>query len=107
MISLKSVGQMCRIGGLLFVVLSAGAAATRARAQTITLLASFNETDGQIPGLGNLIVDARGNLFGTTIYGGADGYGTVFEIPKTSRGYASTPILLASFNGANGAYPWS
>lgn len=36
-------------------------------------------TDGAYPEA-NLIMDAKGNLFGTTVYGGADAEGTVFEI---------------------------
>ena len=32
---------------------------------------------------GGLIADAAGDLFGTTVAGGADGDGTVFEIAKT------------------------
>lgn len=35
--------------------------------------------DGQFP-VGNLIFDASGNLYGTTLGGGAYAYGTVFEI---------------------------
>ena len=62
-----------------------------------------------------LIADANGDLFGTSLVGGAndDGAvfgttdsgganddGTVFEILKTAAGYASTPITLVNFNGA-------
>jgi uncharacterized repeat protein (TIGR03803 family) len=47
----------------------------------ITLL-SFNGTDGADPG-GSLIMDANGDLFGTTFAGGANGFGTVFGIAKT------------------------
>jgi len=54
---------------------------------------------------GNLIFDANGNLFGVTQRGGANNDGAVFEIAKTGSGYASTPITLASFSGANGADP--
>jgi uncharacterized repeat protein (TIGR03803 family) len=67
------------------------------------VLASFNGTNGFNPYAG-LIVDAAGDLFGTTQRGGAGGYGAVFELAKTSSGYAA-PTVLASFNGANGAYP--
>jgi hypothetical protein len=54
---------------------------------------------------GNLIADAHGDLFGTTLVGGTNGVGKVFEIGKTAHGYASTPTTLVSFNGTNGAYP--
>jgi uncharacterized repeat protein (TIGR03803 family) len=71
---------------------------------TFTTLVSFNGADGSDPQAG-LIMDARGDLFGTTAMGGANGAGTVFEIAKTSTGYAGTPITLASFNGSNGDSP--
>jgi hypothetical protein len=73
---------------------------------TPIVLVSFNNTNGANP-YGGLISDAAGDLFGTTTGGGgANGYGTVFEIPKTSTGYGA-PITLVSFNGANGADPYS
>ena len=68
------------------------------------MLASFNGADGAYADSG-LIMDAAGNLFGTTAGGGANDDGTVFEIVKTGAGYASTPIVLASFDGANGIGP--
>ena len=74
-------------------------------ANTPTTLVSFNGANGANPYAG-VIADANGNLFGTTIGGGAGGYGTVFEIPMTAGGYASTPTTLVSFNGANGVYPY-
>jgi len=46
---------------------------------TLTLLHSFTGTDGDYP-IGGLILDANGNLYGTTVYGGSDGYGTVFKL---------------------------
>ena len=55
--------------------------------------------------LAGLIADAHGDLFGTTYGGGANGYGTVFEIAKTAHGYASTPTTLVNFNYANGGTP--
>jgi uncharacterized repeat protein (TIGR03803 family) len=74
-------------------------------ASTPTTLVTFNDSDGEAP-LGNLVADAAGDLFGTTYGGGGNGgYGTVFEISKTSSGYASTPITLLSFNSTDGAYP--
>ena len=74
-------------------------------ASTPTTLVSFNGFDGALPSAG-LIVDANGNLFGTTSQGGATfggptslGYGTVFEIAKTVRGYAKTPHHLIRASG--------
>jgi uncharacterized repeat protein (TIGR03803 family) len=60
-------------------------------------LANFTgAAGGSHPG-GHLLVDASGNLFGTTLSGGANNAGTVFEIQKTGGGYAATPITLTSF----------
>jgi uncharacterized repeat protein (TIGR03803 family) len=55
----------------------------------------FNYTNGFDPA-GGLVLDAAGNLFGTTYSGGAYDQGTVFEIPKTSIGYASVPARSAA-----------
>jgi uncharacterized repeat protein (TIGR03803 family) len=46
---------------------------------------------------GTLLVDASGNLFGTTLSGGANNAGTVFELQKTGGGYATAPTILTSF----------
>ena len=64
----------------------------------ITILASFNYSNGSHPFAG-LVEDRHGNLFGTTSQGGAYGYGTVFEVVAGS----GTITTLASCNYANGA----
>jgi uncharacterized repeat protein (TIGR03803 family) len=46
---------------------------------TEKLLRSFNGTDGS-HSYGSLLIDASGDLYGTTLEGGAHGYGLVFEI---------------------------
>jgi len=48
---------------------------------TMTILHSFawNGTDGILP-FGGLVRDSAGKLYGTTSWGGTDGYGTVFKI---------------------------
>jgi uncharacterized repeat protein (TIGR03803 family) len=65
-----------------------------------TVLAEFGSSLGELPSAG-LVVDSAGNLYGTTIYGGAYGYGTVFELPATGG-----EVVLYNFTGgADGAYP--
>jgi uncharacterized repeat protein (TIGR03803 family) len=66
-----------------------------------TTLANFagGAAGGAHPG-GRLLVDASGNLFGTTASGGANNAGTVFEIEKIGGGYAATPITLSSFSAS-------
>ena len=68
-------------------------------------LVNFDGMDGIAP-RGNLIADAAGDLFGTTIGGGSSNDGTAFEIVRNNGTYASAPTILADFNGANGANPY-
>jgi hypothetical protein len=73
-------------------------------ASTATTLASFAAADGQLT-LNHpktLIVDANGDLFGTTDPSSQNSGGVVFEIVKTSIGYDSTPAIVVNFNGATG-----
>jgi len=67
--------------------------------------------DGAVPGSG-LVADARGNLYGTTTYGGQGahcgnvqiGCGTVFRLVHTPSGWNET--ILHIFTGASdGSYP--
>ena len=87
--------------GDLFGTTSFGVGTVFEIAKTSTGYAStpttFDFSSGARPVAG-LIADANGDLFGTTQVGGADGFGTVFEILKTAAGYASTPTTLVSFN---------
>jgi hypothetical protein len=74
-------------------------------ATTPTTLVSFSFNGSSGSGLAaELVLDAQGNLFGTTYYGGLS-FGTVFKIAKTASGYATTPTTLVSFDGNNGAFP--
>lgn len=60
--------------------------------------------DGQLP-FGGLVIDGKGNLYGTTTEGGAHSFGTVFEVAKSAKGWIET--VLHSFAGgrSDGAYP--
>ena len=71
---------------------------------SLTTLVSFNNADGN-RAFGSLILDADGNLFGTTEGGGSGDDGTAFEIPKTATGYASTPNTLVYFGNPAGYSP--
>jgi len=67
------------------------------------MLYSFTATagDGALPYAG-LVLDAQGNLYGTTCCGGTYGYGTVFKLDTTGK-----ETVLHSFpaTGGDGAYP--
>jgi uncharacterized repeat protein (TIGR03803 family) len=67
---------------------------------TETILWSFgNSPDGAWPH-GDLVLDKKGNLYGTTSAGGTYGYGTVFKLTHTKKGWTET--ILYSFNPFNG-----
>jgi uncharacterized delta-60 repeat protein len=67
---------------------------------TIASIASFNGADGKTPE-GALVLDSNGNLFGTTVNGGANQAGAVFEVPRG----ATTINLVASFGVSTGSNP--
>jgi uncharacterized repeat protein (TIGR03803 family) len=46
---------------------------------TFTTLHTFSQSDGEFP-QGPIVIDKKGNLYGTTIKGGLYGYGVVWEI---------------------------
>lgn len=70
--------------------------------------------DGSVAG-GGIVVDASGNLFGTTLQGGNttvdclqfghSGCGTVFELTPPSGGGNWTKSIVHTFAGTDGAYP--
>jgi uncharacterized repeat protein (TIGR03803 family) len=66
-----------------------------------TVLHSFgNGIDGKTP-LAGLVRDAAGNFYGTTVTGGADGFGTVYRLSSDGQ-----ETLLYSFaDGNDGAQP--
>jgi uncharacterized repeat protein (TIGR03803 family) len=67
---------------------------------TYTKLHTFTGNDGANP-TGRLIRDKAGNLYGTTILGGANGnYGTVFKY-----GVDKSFTVLHAFNGTDGSGP--
>jgi uncharacterized repeat protein (TIGR03803 family) len=76
---------------------------TCAAAPALQTIASFNNTNGSGPD-GDLLRDNAGNLYGTTVYGGASGKGTVFKLTAANN-YAVT--TLVSFTAATGYEPHS
>ncbi len=66
------------------------------------------EKTGENPG-GGVLLDASGNIYSTTMYGGGiecqGGCGTVFELVASGDTYKYK--LLWSFNGTDGAAPYS
>ena len=60
-------------------------------------------TEVYVQGLGGLLSDSAGNLYGTTFSGGSGGFGTVFQLSGTDH---QTLTTLVNFDGSNGANPY-
>ncbi|HUB26577.1 MAG TPA: choice-of-anchor tandem repeat GloVer-containing protein [Tepidisphaeraceae bacterium] len=100
-------GVIANSSGALFGVVEAASGASdgaifelAAGSSTPTILATFNGSNGEDPNYG-LVMDSKGDLFGTTETGGSDDYGTVFELPAGS----STIQDIVSFTYSNGYGP--
>jgi uncharacterized repeat protein (TIGR03803 family) len=74
---------------------------------TYTVLYSFTgKADGYDPS-SSVIFDAAGNLYGTTIEGGAFGDGTVFELSPNPDGTWTETVLYSFQGGLDGSFPSS
>ena len=60
-------------------------------------------SDGNMP-QASLIFDQAGNLYATTLYGGAQNFGTVFQLTPNQNG-GWTEHVLHAFLDKPGAYP--
>ncbi len=95
-----NVGGTAGGGGTVFELTKSGSSYSAP-----TAIASFSYTGGSgSQALSGLTIDAAGNLFGTTYYGGTSGKGTVYEIAKSGGSYGSI-TTLANFNTTNGSGP--
>jgi uncharacterized repeat protein (TIGR03803 family) len=70
------------------------------------VLYSFNGNagDGAFP-IGGLTFDSAGNLYGTTVLGGAFNEGTVFELSPASHGNWTETLLYSFGTGTDGQRP--
>lgn len=105
----------CSFKSLLVVGLASLVASAAAQTLNFNLLHTFtNSPDGALPGDGYSygvppLLDSKGNLFGTTTWGGAancvqeTGCGTVYRINK--RGNYS--VLYSFTGGSDGSNPWA
>jgi uncharacterized repeat protein (TIGR03803 family) len=64
----------------------------------------FNYLNGTGFGTG-LTVDASGNIWGTSPFGGAYGYGNVFELTRNATGEWTETVLYSFTNGSDGGIP--
>ncbi len=69
---------------------------------SLSLLHIFSGWDGSVP-WGSVARDIAGNLYGTTLFGGTGGLGTVFRLDASAPHALTT---LYSFQGEDGGYPY-
>jgi len=73
---------------------------------TETLLYAFRgNPDGATPRAG-LVFDTSGNLYGTTLSGGSNGDGTVFQLSMQQSGIWTETVLF-NFDGTHGSSPYA
>ncbi len=74
---------------------------------TETVLHAFTGgADGAYPLGSPVIFDGQGNLYGTAVEGGANGFGVVFELSPARKGWNET-VLYNFASGAGGVYPFN
>jgi uncharacterized repeat protein (TIGR03803 family) len=62
-------------------------------------------SDGSVPSeYGSLTMDASGNIYGATYYGGANNFGTVFKLSPSGGSWTET-VLYSFTGGRDGAQP--
>jgi uncharacterized repeat protein (TIGR03803 family) len=92
-------GKLLRV---LALPLSTHAVTHHAAAQTAAALYTFTNSPSAGPAAA-VVIGKNGNLFGTTMYLGAFGDGSVYELsPPTTPGQPWTEKTLYSFTGQNG-----
>ncbi len=76
---------------------------------TETVIYSFlgaANSDGAYP-FGGLVLDASGNIFGTTYQGGPSSQGSVFELTKSGSNWNETVLhAFQDVSGSDGYYPY-
>lgn len=79
--------------------------ANAAWASTTKVVYSFaGDEDGEYPDT-ELVMDAGGNLYGTTVLGGDFGSGTVFQLTPSGSGWTHT-VLHSFTSGPDGGQPY-
>jgi uncharacterized repeat protein (TIGR03803 family) len=101
-LDLRTTAALMAVAILLIVM-----AAQPAEGQTFTTLHGFNgPPDGAMP-TGGLVMDAAGDLYGTTQYGGAAGYGMVFKLTRSGSSWILHPLYSFPGGSNDGFLPYS
>ncbi len=70
---------------------------------TETVLSGVGQFSGVEPAYGQIAFDSAGNIYGTTAFGGAEGYGDVYELSRSGNSWTGTEIY--SFGDPDAQYP--
>ena len=74
---------------------------------TESVLYSFTGSGvGEFPFLGDLVFDQAGNLYGTTIEGGSNGQGVVYELSPSAGGWTEV-VIYNLMEQTSGYFPYS
>lgn len=79
--------------------------ASNACGANLITLASFNDANGSGPYAG-LSVGPSGKLYGTTLYGGAHGYGALFQVDPATGELNTLLSLNGNMDGTTGSRPY-
>jgi uncharacterized repeat protein (TIGR03803 family) len=80
---------------------------TGGHAQTEIVLHTFGGgLDGAEP-YGSLVIDAAGNLYGTTWENGTYGYGSIFKLAHTDNGDWQEALIHSFKGGDDSGFPWA
>jgi uncharacterized repeat protein (TIGR03803 family) len=72
-----------------------------------TVIDGFGSGPGGEDPYAGLVMDASGNLYGTTIEGGSTGDGVVFELERRSATHFKEKVLHTFTGGADGSTPYA
>jgi len=73
----------------------------------VTVLYPFVDSSGGWgPGYGNVVFDAAGNIYGSTVTGGANGAGTVYKLTHSNGSWTESVLYSFSTSDNGGAFPY-
>jgi uncharacterized repeat protein (TIGR03803 family) len=97
--------RVCKRTGVLAALLMVALLCSLGWAQTETTLYDFGWSQGGIQPISGVILDAAGNLYGTTSNGGGDGFGAVYKLSPGTSDWSET-TLYSFANGKDGRFPF-
>jgi uncharacterized repeat protein (TIGR03803 family) len=101
----KSIAGFASRAGIILTVVAISVATALAANKEKVVYNFTGGSDGGTPAA-MLTFDSQGNAYGTTVVGGADGYGSIFELTPESGGKWKLATLYSFTGGADGKNPY-